>query len=162
THSYNVSRRPRLLDHHGAAQRRYRHHGFPGCCRSCPVRCAGGRSLFLGIGLCQVTLLTLCFGTASGVQYYFFAAATSAIYLFHGFHRAWLLTSILPMLLFVVLTTAVGEQGLVVSIPPTAAHWLSTGHAIGSFVIFAVIGFLFSHVTDEAERLLSAEKGPFR
>jgi len=113
---------------------------------------------FLGIGLCQVTLLTLCLGTASGVQYYFFAAATSAIYLFHGFHRAWLLTSILPMLLFVLSTAAVGEQGLVVSIPATAAHWLSTGHAIGAFVIFGVIGFLFSSVTDEAERLLSAEK----
>jgi adenylate cyclase len=113
---------------------------------------------FLSIGLCQVTLLTLCFGTASGVQYYFFAIASSAIYLFHGFQRAWLLTSILPMLVFLVLAMTVGEQGLVVSIPPRAAGWLSTGHAIGAFVIFGVIGFLFSRVTDEAERLLSAEK----
>ena len=115
-------------------------------------------AFFVGIGICQVTLLTLCFGTASGLHYYYFAIAASAIYLFHGFHRAWLLASVLPMLLFLVLTPTVGEQGLVASIPPATARWLSTAHAIGAFAIFGVIGFLFSRATDEAERLLSAEK----
>ena len=114
---------------------------------------------FFAIGLCQVTLLAAWYGMATGMHYYFFAIATSAIYLFHGFHRAWLLIfSLLPMLVFFVVTLAVGEQGLVVSIPPAIARWLETTNAIGTFAIFGVIGFLFSRATDEAERLLSAEK----
>jgi adenylate cyclase len=115
-------------------------------------------AFFVGIGICQVTLLTLCFGTASGLHYYYFAIAASAMYLFHGFHRAWLLASGLPVPLFLVLTPTVGEQGLVVSIPPATARWLSAGHAIGAFTILGVIGFLFSRTTEEAERLLGAEK----
>jgi adenylate cyclase len=115
-------------------------------------------ALFVSTGICQVTLLTLCLGAASGLHYYYFAIAAAAIYLFHGFQRTWLLASVLPMLLFLALTPTVGEQGLVVSIPSATARWLSTGHAIGAFAIIGVIGFLFSRATDEAERLLSAEK----
>jgi hypothetical protein len=79
-------------------------------------------AIFLGIGICQVTLPTLSFGTESGLHYYYFAIAASAIYLFRGFHRAWLFVSVLPMLLFLVLTPTVGEQGLVVSISAATAR----------------------------------------